>query len=374
MYATAICTSSRVELMTGQYGFNNGYFELLNGMSSPSEGSPYRDIAAKQSLARILRAKNYRTGIVGKWQLTGDPLRGMAYEAGFEEYYVWIDGRMIDFFPDLPPVEFSPRYWAPFILDNGTPIVGSDTDYGPRMFADWAVDFIGRHAADPDHPFFLYYPMVLVHKENHVYPEVPDENGGTIPGSLRAHVSYVDLILGRILNALQTAGVENDTMVIFTADNGSQWPGFKATPTEKGVRVPLIVQYPGVVAPGVRSRQVADFVDIAATIHDYTGPLQIPVAEPLLDGESLRPVLEDSNQDGQTLPENPHKEYAFGYYQNMRIIRDDQWVYQEVDENGNGNLFSCGSRRQIDSCEASLDADKIEEFQQVLLAYPPPNP
>ncbi len=235
---------------------------------------------------------------------------------------------------------------------------------------DWAVDFIDRYK---DERFFLYYPMVLVHKQEGAYPDVPDGNGGTNPGSLRSHVDYVDLIVGRIVSAIDDAQITNDTMVIFTADNGSQWPGHKGTPTEQGVRVPFIVKYPGVVKADVSSRQVTDFVDIARTIHDYTGPARIPIADPMFDGTSLRQVLEDSTQSGTIGPSEPHKLHAFSYYKNMRVIRDDEYIYQEVDENGDGNLFYCGLSRNFSACVSSTDAAKIDEFKQALVNLPPPD-
>ena len=378
MYAAPVCTASRVELLTGQYGFNNGYFSLRTRQYSPLPTSPYYDIGAKQSLARMLRAKGYRTGVVGKWGITGDPNRGLAYEAGFEDYYI------------LGNVQGAKsRYWSPTIIDNGFQILGSPDDYGPDMFADWAVDFINAHKAER---FFLYYPMVLVHVKNRYegYEDVPDGIGGRIPGSLRSNVAYVDLIVGRIVEAVRDAGVENDTMIIFTADNGTNYnhhvlpppgtfPGFKANPTENGARVPFIVKYPGVVPAGIVSRQVTDFVDIAATVHDYTGPFKIPISQPLLDGVSLRLVLEDSIQSRSVPPLTPHKTYAFSYRYDKRVIRDDQWVYEDIDENGDGDLFFCGNTRRMVNCalqeepfsQAALD--KIDELKQVLLSYPPPD-
>ena len=179
---------------------------------------------------------------MGKWQLTGNPLLGMVYDNGFEEYYVWLQSSLLHLFPELDSIENS-RYWEPIILDNGNLIIGDETDYGPDMFADWAVDFIEYYK---DERFFLYYPMVLVHRQNGEYPPMPDGSGGTIPGTLRSHVAYVDSIVGRILDAITMHGIENKTMVILTADNGSQddvggqWSGFKKTPTENGVRVPFL--------------------------------------------------------------------------------------------------------------------------------------
>lgn len=376
MYATAICTSSRVELMTGQYGFNNGYYGLLMDAYAPEPGTPYYDIGAKPSIAKMLRERNYRTGIVGKWQLTGVPLRGMVYDTGFEEYYVRLDSRHFGLYPGLPMGTTSSRYWDPDIVENGKLVETTADDYGPDLFATWAENFIHRHK---DERFFLYYPMVLVHKQAGEYPEVPDGSGGVIPGTLRSHVDYVDSIVGRIVSALEGADVADNTMVIFTADNGSQWEGFKATPTEQGVRVPFVVKYPGVVPPGVVTRQVADFVDITATIIEYAGESLIPAPGPVLDGKSLSWILEEPNQSGTVKiepepdPADPHQHYAFGYYQNMRVIRDDEYLYQEVNELGNGELYYCGINRNFSGCELTVDPAKELEFQQALTDFPPPD-
>ncbi len=376
MYATPVCDSSRAEILTGQYGFNNGYYDNRPGPYTPNPTSPYYDVGAKQSIAKVLRAKGYRAGIVGRWKLTGDPTRGMIYDAGFEDYY--IIGSLVN--------QVS-RYWAPTILDNGEQFIGGPDDYGPDLLAQWAVDYIEAHKEEK---FFLYYPMALVHIFNKTvgYEDVPDGMGGRIPGSLQSNVAYVDIIVGRILDAIHDAGIEDDTIVIFTADNGTNYnhydpnpyPGFKNNPTELGARVPFIVKYPGVVQPGVSSRQVTDFVDIAATIHHYTGELRIPIAEPLFDGVSLHTVLEDPAQGGPIPPNYPHKNYAFSYLENKRIIRDDEWVYENVDETGAGDLYLCLNARSIFNCTLqtepySQDAiDKIAEFQDQLdTNFPPPD-
>src|SRR5690606_37406861 len=143
-YATPICTSSRVMIMTGRYGFRTGYFNFKGRLYAPRADSPRSDIGAKVTFADVLKQAGYATGLAGKWQLTGK-VPTMIHDCGFDEYRMWA------YHDDLPAgvehtgafenprTKKTSRYWHPCIMQNGQYMPSQPDDYGPNLFTDFVI-------------------------------------------------------------------------------------------------------------------------------------------------------------------------------------------------------------------------------------------
>ena len=208
-YSLPICTPSRVKLMTGKYSFRN-YVSF--GKLDPLE----------KTFGNALQAAGYETAIVGKWQLGGDHEQIKAF--GWDEYCMLNGTRPID--PKAKPYRAGKeRYWhARGVIANGA-YYDTDETYGPDMVSEYAVNFIQR---ERDQPFFLYYPMILPHSP---WGPTPNSRGGDKSGAkvsevkyFKDNIEYIDHLVGRILQALEESGQRENTIIMFTGDNGSGYP------------------------------------------------------------------------------------------------------------------------------------------------------
>jgi len=282
-YSQPLCTPSRVKIMTGKYNYRN-YEEF--GYLNDSE----------LTFGNVMKESGYSTAIVGKWQLNGlaydlpgfdDNTRPLKF--GFDEYCLW---------QLTVPGNKGSRYAKPVVEKNGE-ILRLDIDkYGPDIFTDYIIDFIKRKK---DEPFFIYYPMVLVHDP--FVPTPDSEKWADQEARLKGNkayfsdmMSYTDKIVGRIINTLKENKVYDNTILIFTGDNGTsraissetkwgQVKGFKGNTTDAGTRVPLIVSWPGIINGNSVFEGLVDFADFMPTFAEIAG---IEVEN---DGISLMPVL-----------------------------------------------------------------------------------
>ena len=274
-HAMPLCSPSRVRLMTGRENFRN--YEAF-GYLAPGQ----------RTFANILKERGYATAIVGKWQLMGNGFDGRVgitpEAAGFDEYYLW----------QLKALDAKgSRYWGPTrVSGEGTRI--HEEGFGPDFDAGYAVDFIRRHK---DKPFFLYYPMVLVHNP---FVPTPDTMNATGPKNrFSGMVSYMDKGVGAVMEALRQEGLAKNTIVIFTGDNGTNGQitstrdgyevrGGKGTPTINGTHVPLIAWAPGRIAAGGTTTALFDFEDMVPTVAEIAGA---SVDIKAIDGISQWPVM-----------------------------------------------------------------------------------
>lgn len=291
--AQPLCTPSRVKIMTGLYNYRNyehfGHLDLDN----PSFG-------------KLMKDAGYATCIAGKWQLNGlsykdqlsdwnDPTRPQ--QLGFDEYCLWQLTRAR---------AEGERYADPLIECNGE-VLDTDVDaYGPDVFADFVLDFIERKS---DQPFFVYYPMVLVHDpfvptpdtENWSDQEVRYQNDTAY---FKDMVTYADKIVGKIVRRLEEKGVLENTVLIFTGDNGNHPTiysrtahgtirGGKGNTTDAGTRVPLIAHFPRGKQKGVVYPSLIEFSDFYPTLAELAGmPIGTEAESGMrTDGQSFYPVL-----------------------------------------------------------------------------------
>ena len=285
-YAQPLCTPTRVQLMTGIYNVRN-YVRF--GLLEPGQ----------TTFGHLFKEAGYSTCIVGKWQLGKDPASPL--NAGFDNHCLWqvSEGR-------VDSTDRDTRYSKPVLALDGKLITYGDTDYGPEIVSHYGLDFMEKSQKNGK-PFLLYYPMILTHCPFSPTPGSPEWNSVdtttmTYKGEARYFkdmVSQMDQIVGTIAGKLEDLGIQNNTMVIFTGDNGTDVPvvsmmngmeiaGAKGKSTDAGTRVPLIIQWPDVITPGSINSDLLDFSDFLPTISEAAN---IDVESLDLDGRSFLPQL-----------------------------------------------------------------------------------
>ena len=276
-YVQPLCTPTRVQLMTGQYNVRN-YIRF--GLLDPEA----------TTFAHLLKRAGYATGIAGKWQLGRDP--GLPQHFGFEESYLWQHTRR------------PPRYANPGLEHDGKELNFDQGEYGPELVNDFAVDFVSRHR---DHPFFLYYPMILTHAPYQPTPDSADWDSGAQGERVNRKIehfadmtAYMDQLIGRLVTKLDDLRLRDNTLVLFLGDNGTGrgvtsqfqgkgYPGGKGTATARGMHVPLIANWPEHVPAGKVSRDLIASTDFLPTLCEAAGA-EIP-ANLAMDGISFLPQL-----------------------------------------------------------------------------------
>ena len=324
-FSQPLCTPSRVKIMTGKYNFRNyQYFEYLN----PNQ----------KTFGNYLKEAGYTTCISGKWQLNGvsnnlpdNQDTDRPYHFGFNEYCVWqLNHSRAD----------GERYANPLIIQNGKDLPRDPEKYGPDIFSDFVCDFIGRNA---DKPFFVYYPMVLVHEP---FVPTPDSPEWKDPGRRYENdtayfadmVAYVDKIVKKTENALKANGVWENTIFIFTGDNGTHpsvvtkttngnVKGGKGYTINTGNHVPMIISWPAKMGKGRVFDGVVDFTDVLPTLADAAG---INPSHYYTDGKSFFPILIRDRK--------PQKSEVFIHYTpRLGNFKHDRWVM-----NGEYKLYRDG--------------------------------
>ena len=286
-YAQPLCTPSRVKLMTGIYNIRNYVrFGILD--------------TNQTTFGHLFQDAGYATCIIGKWQLGKYPMSPR--QAGFEEHCLWqvSQGRIDSTGRDT-------RFSMPVLETNGILKTYSETDFGPKIVSDYGLDFIERKSKG-DQPFLLYYPMILTHCPFSPTPDSPEwmhDDTTVMKYKGQAHyfedmMAYTDQIIGNINRKLEALGIQDNTLILFTGDNGTDVPvvsnlngrevaGAKGQSTDAGTRVPLIAKWPKVIQPGTTNQDLIDFSDVLPTIC-AAASISLPAALDL-DGHSFLPQL-----------------------------------------------------------------------------------
>ncbi|MCP4469030.1 MAG: sulfatase-like hydrolase/transferase, partial [Halieaceae bacterium] len=238
-HAQPLCTPSRVKLMTGQFNFRN------------YEHFAYLD-ANERTFAHLLSEAGYVTGVIGKWQLFDNRFQdiegALPADAGFQSYVLW----------QLKVKQRGSRYWSPLIDHNGDVRQYEEGVFGPDVLNTAARDFIQTNRS---RPFFLYYPMVLPHSP---FVNTPDMRSQDADDQQRftAMIAYMDKLVGSVIDTVKTAGLADNTVIIFLGDNGTdrnivslyqgaEIQGAKGKTLNHGTRVPFLLWAPGRIAPRV---------------------------------------------------------------------------------------------------------------------------
>lgn len=341
-HATPLCTPTRIQLMTGQYNFRN-YTEF--GQLRKGE----------RTFAHFLKDAGYVTGIAGKWQLSG-AIPGTQYkgegqlpgEAGFDEHCLWQVKRR------------GSRYWDPLLDVNGEQLPVAKGEFGPDRFAAFAADFFTRHR---DRPFFFYYSMALTHD-----PFVPtpasrgatekDKNGDD-PRWFPDMVAYLDGLVGKLVAKLDELGLGENTLVVFTGDNGSprEVGGGKGGPLANGTHVPLIARWGSRTPAGRVCPDLVDTTDYFPTFAEAAGRA-MPAGHPR-DGRSFLPQV--LGRKGKPRTEIFfHYAPRWGKFAHERWVMDHRWKLY-----GDGRAFEV-SRDPEERTAVELPAKVKARFTAVL--------
>ncbi|MDE0837231.1 MAG: sulfatase-like hydrolase/transferase [Akkermansiaceae bacterium] len=288
-FANPICTPSRVRLMTGKFNVRNyTQFGLLD--------------SDQKTFGNYFRDAGYKTCIAGKWQL-GNGKEGPG-KFGFDQSCLWqlksgnshkLDGKSYD-----------SRHTSPDLTINGDYKEFRNGEFGPDVCVEFIEEFIG---ANKEKPFFVYYPMILPHCPFIPTPGTPDYDPKS-PGSptykgdakyFKNMVEHVDKLVGRIVSKVDELGLSENTLIVFTGDNGTDVPvvtslngkpikgGKGKANHDSGVRTPFFVTMPGRVQAGKVSDELVDFSDLLPTFCEIAG-IDCS-ADKNLDGVSLLPAL-----------------------------------------------------------------------------------
>lgn len=379
-FSTPICRASRFEIMSGQYGFRNGVFNNNNRRGGRLNREQER-ITSHLTFAKILQDAGYATALAGKWSISGR-VPNLVFEAGFDEYMMYATSFDLKNMPT--PVThtggFDSRgdtsnYWHPAIIKNGAYMPTTPDDYGPDLFTDFLINFARRHR---DQPFFLYYPMVLPHTPYSPPPTMsptPEEKFVIDRDNFAPMVEYIDILVGRLVRALDRMGQRENTVIMFISDNGSPFRslkldvlGGKAEPNQLGARIPVVVRGPGIIQPLGTLRELIDLTDILPTLADLGGA-ELPTST-VFDGRSFAPLL-------QGKPYTP-REWIFSYLGDRRILRDQRWLLENNSLHQFGQLFDCGDSVIRSDCINVTDLNDPEvaatksRFKTLLKDLPAP--
>ena len=310
----AVCSASRAAILTGAYSNRIG----INGAFGPNSK---RGINENELLiSEMLKENGYKTGIFGKWHL-GDADEFKPTRHGFDEFFgILFSNDMWPFHPEIPNA--FPDDLMLYRNEKPIEILSDQSDLTKRI-TDESIRFINENK---NNPFFLYIP--------HPQPHVPlfassDFNGSTGEGLYADVITEIDFSVGRILDALEKNGISENTIVVFTSDNGP-WLSYgehagesgiyregKGTAWEGGQRVPCIVKYPHEISAGTVIDEPLMGIDWLPTFANLTNS---KLSSNKIDGKNIWPLLTSETN------KSPHEALFFYYKQNeLHAVRSGDW-------------------------------------------------
>lgn len=336
-----VCAPSRCVLMTGKH---MGHCRVRGNGGGLSQSLRPEDV----TVAKLLQKSGYKTGLFGKWGLgdEGVAIVGSPIRQGFDEFYGYLNQH------------HAHNYWPTFLikgesrvpLNNEVKPIGKDgggvatkkVDYAPDLILQQSLDFISRNKKEP---FFLFFSTTLPHANNEATRETGD--GCEIPDlgiykdkdwtrqnkAQAAMITYLDTQVGKILDHLKSQGLEQNTLVFFTSDNGPHKEGgnnpdffdasgglngIKRSLHDGGIRVPMIARWPGKIPKEATSAHISYHGDFLATACDFA-EIEIPNG---LDGISMKPTLMGQNNSQK---KHPYLYWEFYEGNGARAIRMNNW-------------------------------------------------
>lgn len=341
---TSVCAPSRSVLMTG-----------LHTGHTPSRGNkevdPYGQFQIPDetvTVAELLKNTGYRTVLYGKWGLGVENTSGDPQNQGFDEFfgyygqvhahnsfpeYLYQNRRKVNLKNEV--VYLPEDHWTRGLGSYAT----TKTDYSNDLFTKKALEFIER---EEERPFFLYLPYTIPHNNG----EAPEGEKFEVPSltpydnkdwsyerkSYAAMITRLDLYVGQIVEKLNSKGMEEHTLVIFSSDNGCAEPGLfdgnaplrgmKRDLYEGGIRVPMIAWWPGTIKAGSISNHISAFWDVLPTFCDLAG-IRTPSST---DGISFLPEL-----TGKPQPVHDYLYWEFHEQGKIQAVRKGKWKAIRVD-------------------------------------------
>jgi len=338
---TSVCAPSRSALMTGQH---TGHTPVRGNL----QWEPYGQYPLPENtvtVASILKNAGYKTTLIGKWGLGVEGTSGEPFNQGFDSYYGYLCQVLAH------------NHTPEFLIDNGKKVfIGNKVQYtdtshwtkglgsypleikqfSQELFTNRALSFIEENR---ENPFFLYLSVVIPHDNGEApdgkrYSDIPSfepyENQPWTESEkgYAAMITYLDKEVGKIVSKLKELGLDENTMVIFTSDNGGDAPdgfrtecnqpfrGYKRDLYEGGIRVPFIARWPGKIQPQTVTNHVSAFWDFMPTVCELAG-VESPENA---DGISYLPTLL-----GQMQPKHNHLYFEFHEQGGKQAVIKDNW-------------------------------------------------
>lgn len=312
--AQPVCSASRAALLTGCYSNRVG---ILGALGPNSRHGINTD---ELTLAELLHNAGYATAIFGKWHLGHHP-KFLPTNHGFDEYFgLPYSNDMWPYHPERP------RGFPPLPLIRGTKTIEKNPDQTQltTWYTERAVDFIERNH---EKPFFVYVPHNMPHVPLFVSNKFDGDSKRGLYGDV---IEEIDWSVGQILDALHRTGVDDNTLVIYTSDNGP-WLSYgehggsakplregKGTTFEGGVREPMVCRWPGQIPAGGVCHEPAMTIDILPTIAGLIGT-ELP-SERIIDGRNIWPLM--ASEEGAA---SPHKALYFYWGNHLQAVRSGPW-------------------------------------------------
>jgi len=325
-----VCAPSRSCLMTGQ---DTGHTRVRGNMNRKGQRVPLHP--EDVTVAEVLKGAGYDTAIIGKWGLGEPDTTGIPNRKGFDYWFGYLNQN------------HAHDYYPKYLWRNEEKVDIPEGSYSHDLFSQEALDWVGKKR---ENPFFLY----LAYTIPHAYNEGGDEHGMPVPSAypyenedwptpqknFAAMISRMDRDMGKLFDLLAEKGIDDNTLVFFCSDNGphaegghdanffhSSGPlrGIKRALYEGGIRVPMVVRWPGKIKPGAVSNQPWAFWDVMPTLADAAGA-KVPVG---IQGISMLPAI---------LGQEQSKQHEFLYWESFegdfsQAVRMGKWkaVRQNVD-------------------------------------------
>jgi arylsulfatase A len=378
--ATAVCSASRAGLMTGCYP------ERVSILGALSWNAKHGISDKETTLAQLCRSRGYATAIYGKWHL-GHHKEFLPLQHGFDEYFG------LPYSNDMSPLQaemikgMSPGALAKKRQSPPLPLFENNNVIDPAvspeklaqlttLYTEHAVSFIDRNK---DQPFLLYVPHTMVHVPLAVSDKFKDKSGAGLFGDT---VMELDWSVGQILDAVKRNGIDDNTFVMFTSDNGP-WLNYgnhagsagplregKGTMWEGGYREPCVMRWPGKIPPGTKCDELASTIDIFPTVAKLIGA-QVST-DRKIDGKDIWPLM--SGAAGAT---SPHDVLYCYYDRQLRAVRDPQFKlvfpheYRSLDGKPGGRDGVPATYKQLKTHQALYDLkNDVGETTDVAADHP----
>lgn len=368
----SVCAPSRSVLMTGQH---LGHTRVRGNSGMTGGVGPQRRVPLEPedvTVAMLLQRAGYATGITGKWGLGEPDTAGIPNRKGFDEWFGYLNQ------------QHAHTYYTDHLWRNTERVTlrgnldGRTTEYSHDLFAEFTLDFVRRHR---ERKFFLYLAWTLPHGK-YVVPSLETYADQDWPQDYKVHAAMVtrlDRDLGRLLALLQELGLDEQTVVFFCSDNGGverrdgvldsvgPFRGKKGQQTEGGLRVPMIVRWPGRIAAGTVSHAPWYFADVLPTLCEIGGA----AVTGRIDGISVWPTILGRDQAELRTRRMYWEQYSGGFQQ---AVRWGNWKAHHTPARGAFELYDLATDQMEEKNVAARHPEVVRELKAFLASAHVPSP